>query len=116
MRKVIKYSDKEEYIKACITTLCSLRNTNLSDSESAMLLKLITYSTNNSLTLDVNLGRQIREALGIGESLYGTCISRLQDKKCITKEGKSIILNPVYNRIMEWKEVVIRLDSSPEKN
>ena len=113
MRKVIKYTGKEEYIKACITALCALRNTNLSDSESAMLLKLITYSTNNSLTLDVNLARQIREELGIKESLYGTCISRLQEKKCITKEGKSIILNPVYNRISEWKEVVIRLDSSP---
>lgn len=110
MRKVIKYSDKQEYIRSCITTLCALRDINLSDSESAMMGKLISYSENNGLTLDVNLSRQMRDELKMSQSSFNTAIHRLEQKKCLTKESKGIILNPVFNRITEWKELVIRFE------
>ena len=109
MRKVIKYSDKDQFIKSCIKTICTLRNSELSESESAVVSSLIKYSTNNSLTLDVHLSRQIREELKMGQSLFGTCINRIEKKKCIRKEGKVIILDPVFNSISDWKDLVIRL-------
>ena len=112
MRKVIKYKDLKTV--DLIHIVSALRKINLSDSESAMMSLLIKYSTNNSLTLDVHLARQIREELGMGESLYGTCISRLTQKKCIRKEGKVVMLSPFYHNILSWKEVVIRIDSSPD--
>lgn len=110
MRKVIKIKSGDDYIKSCVKTICTLRNTDLSDSELSVLLLLIKYSNNNSLTLDVHLGRQIREGLSIGQSLFGTSIARLESKKCIRKEGKVIMLDPAFNRISEWKELVIRLE------
>lgn len=114
MRKVIPCKTNVGFIKSCIKTICTIRGQELSDSELSVLLSLIKYNNNNSLTLDVHLSRQIREELGIGQSLFGTSVSRLESKKCIRKEGKVIMLDPAFNRISEWKELVIR-DSSAEK-
>jgi len=109
MRKVIKY--KELLLKDKVYIISALRKIQLSDSESAVVSSLITYSNNNSLTLDVNLARQIREELEIGQSLFNTCMRRLEIKKCIRKEGKSIWLDPMFNNLKEVSEIVIRVEA-----
>ena len=106
MRQVIK---KNFSLIEIIGIISALKKIQLSDSESAMLSKLIKFSNNNSVTLDVNLSRQIRDELKMTQSSFNTAIHRLELKKCITKEGKGIVLNPVYNRISEWIEIVIKI-------
>lgn len=108
MRKVIKYKELSLTDKTYL--ICSLRKIQLSDSESATMAKLITYSSNNAVTLDVNLARQIREELNFGQSLFNTCINRLEKKKCIRKEGKSIWLDPMFNNLQEVSEIVIKIE------
>lgn len=112
MRKVIKYSERDQFIRSCIKTICTLRDQELSDSELSVMVLLIKYSNNNSVNLDVHLARQIREELKIGQSLLGTCINRIERKKYIRKDGKVIMIDPTFNNIGEWGELVIRLDSA----
>ena len=111
MRKIIKYP-------TVLTTagkvgiISALQQINLSDNESAVMAQLIEYSNNNSITLSVYLSKEIRDKLSITATSFNTSIHRLEQKGTIKKEGRTIILNPLYNRLIDVTEILISVPNS----
>lgn len=104
MRKVIQLKrERLTYV------LAHILGKQLSDTESLVLEKIIKYSPSSSFNLDVHLSKQIREELNITQSSFNTSISRLQEKNCIKKEGRTITLHPLFNNLSETKEILIKL-------
>ena len=95
-----------------VQVLCSLLNKNLSDNEINILSELIEMSQGNNITLQVGITKQIRDELKISASSFNTGIHRLEQKKVITKTGKTIIINPVFNNITDLTGLVIEFTSS----
>jgi predicted transcriptional regulator len=105
MIKKLKYENADTALK--LRVINSLRLVNLSDTESAVLAELIDNSSNNITTLTIELNKQIRAKLNMNPSLFNTCIHRLQEKGTLKKEGKTLILNPLYNNLSDITQIVI---------
>jgi DNA-binding MarR family transcriptional regulator len=117
MRKVIKYP-KELSTADKVNILSSLQKIGLSDTESAVLAEIIEHSQNNNITLSVSITKQIRDTLNISATSFNTSLHRLEQKGTIKKEGRTIILNPLYNKLQEITELLICLTppATNEKN
>lgn len=105
MIKPIKLKGSSLQVKCkCILELCF---SGCSDSELEILALLIQYSTNNSITLTVDLARQIRQSAGVGESSFSTHLFRLDKKGIMVRQGKTITFHPIFNKIQETEKLLI---------
>jgi len=82
-----------------VMVLNRMVNISLSDSESAVLAELLSYSTGNALTLTPEITKQMRSNTSMAPSLFNTCMHRIEQKGAIKKEGKTIMLSPIYNNM-----------------
>ncbi len=108
MRKIIKYP-AELALSDKVNILSSLQKISLSDNESAVLAEIIELSSGNIVALSVHITKQIRNKLSISASLFNTSLHRLEQKGTMKKEGKTIILNPLYNQLTVVTEILIKL-------
>ena len=92
--------------------ICSLFDKQLSNNEINILSELVEMSQGNSITLNVQITKQIRETLDISESSLNTSIHRLEQKKVITKSGKTIVLSPIFNDLLSLEGLVIEFIAS----
>ncbi len=106
MRREIPY--KNITLTDRIHIISALRKMNLSTTEASVLAQIITYSSNGSTILDVGLTKDIRTELNITSSLFNTAIHRLVEKRTITKQGKVVTLHPLYNKIDQITELLIK--------
>lgn len=95
-----------------VFVICNLFDKQLSDNEINILSELIEMSQGNSITLNVQITKQIRETLTISESSLNTSIHRLEQKKVITKSGKTIVLSPIFNDLLSLEGLVIEFSVS----
>jgi len=102
-KKITKPNTTREKVKI----FCAMLNKNLSDNEINILSELIEMSQGNNITLQVGITKQIRETLSITASSFNTGISRLQEKKVITKSGKVIMLSPIFNNLSDLDGLVV---------
>lgn len=79
----------------------------LSEGELKLLNILISFSTNNSITLTPDLSKQAVSAAGITYSSFGTSIHRLEKKGVISSSGKTKILHPIFNGFNELDGMLI---------
>lgn len=108
MRKKIKQSATTQNK---VYVLCAMLKKKLSDTEINVLSELVEMSQGNSITLNVQITKQIRETLNISESSLNTSIHRLEQKKVINKEGKTIVLSPIFNDLLSLEGLVIEFVS-----
>lgn len=93
-------------LKDKVHALCVLKF-NISATEELILYWLIQQSINNSLSLNVDISRQLQIYLNISSSALATSLYRLGKKGIIAKSGKTITLNPIFNNIQELDKLVI---------
>jgi hypothetical protein len=105
MRKAIKvnYSSAEK-----VRLLSFIAKITLSDTELLILTELIECSTNNTITLSAENNKQICQRLAIKEGSFNVCVLRLYKKKALARDGKNIILNPIYRDLEGTTEVLLR--------
>jgi hypothetical protein len=101
---------KDAELKHKVNALCVLVFKGLSATEELILCKLIELSINNSLSLSVDISRQIQQDLTISQSSFSTSLHRMVEKKVIAKQGKVVTLNPVFANINELEKLVISFE------
>jgi len=105
MRGVIKKKISEK-----LSILVLMQGIKLSKNELSIFSEVVYYSANGSLAMDVQLAREIRAKLNISASLFDTAIHRLSEKKVIRKNGKSIIISPIYSKAESITELLIKFE------
>lgn len=103
MRGVIKKKLSER-----LMVFNQLQGISLSDTETLILSRIIYYSSNGSLVMDGQLIKDIRAKENIKESAFNTAINRLEKKRCFNKGGKTITLSPLYVKLEQFNEILIK--------
>lgn len=105
MIKPIKLRGNSLQIKAkCLMEVCF---GGCSDSELQILAYLIQFSTGNSITLTVDLSRQIKASAGVGDSSFSTSLFRLEKKGVLTRLHKTVNLHPAFNNLQDVEKLMI---------
>lgn len=92
--------------------LCKIYfNSSLSDTELKVLAVILDYSTNNSITLTPDIGRQIKNEAAISETSFSTSLFRLEKKGAFTKQSRTITFHPVFSNIHTTEKVIITFES-----
>lgn len=102
-----KLTIQQPTTKQKLLVLNALQSRYLSDIELAVLAEIVDFSSSGTITLTVAITKQIRGVLGIGTSAFNTAVFRLSEKNAIKKEGKTIVLNPLFNNINDLSGVLI---------
>lgn len=82
-----------------------------SEIELKIMTVLVRYGTGNSITLTPDLARQIRESAVVSEGSFSTYLFRLEKKKVFIRQGKTIMLHPVFNNIGDCDSIMISFKS-----
>jgi hypothetical protein len=90
-----------------IKVICCVLGHKLSEAELLTLEGLIERSENNSLFLSIPAAMDLRGKKGLSDSALSTALHRLQIKKLIARNGKTISLLPAFNGIQELENLVI---------
>lgn len=83
----------------------------LSDTESLILSILLDYSTNNTITLSVDVTKQVKSQAGVTDSSFSTSIYRLEKKGLIIRAGKNIQFHPALNNIHSMDSLIINFQN-----
>lgn len=100
--------EKDSGIQTKILTLIQLSGGVVSSAEITSLVALCEYSTNNTIHLDAKNREGICRGYGITDSALSTAMHRLEKKKLIARNGKTISLHPMFSGIGELKALVIK--------
>lgn len=112
MRKILKLSNVT--LQKKVSLISSIAGITLSEAESALLAEVIELSSNNQILLSPNVSSHIRAKLNITQSSFGTSLFRLEQKQAIKKNGRNLILHPLYKDILSVTEVLIKLEHANE--
>lgn len=85
-------------------------NSSLSDTELKVLAVILDYSTNNSITLTPDIGRQIKNEAAISETSFSTSLFRLEKKGIFSKVSRTITFHPVFSNIHTTERIVINFE------
>lgn len=107
MRKVLKLT--ESNLRKKVSVISHIAGINLSDSELLLLSQIVELSTNNQVTITPQISAHIRESIGITQSGFGTSLHRLAEKGAIRKNGRTIMLHPIYKDALLITELLIKL-------
>jgi hypothetical protein len=107
MIKKLKFNS-ENALKNKLNVLNAIQGRFLSETETSVLMGFISFSTNNCLTMSVEITKQIKSEYGLSTSNFNTSVHRLEEKGAYKKEGKTIYLNPLYNNITETTGILIQ--------
>lgn len=69
------------------------------EGEMQTLEAVVKYSVNNTLAVSGGIGKEIKASMGISDTMFSTGLFRLEKRGIITKQGKTIMLHPVYKDI-----------------
>lgn len=90
-----------------LKVICCIKFEPIPAAELAVLSAIITYSQNNGLFISPDISRQIRQFYGLSESSFNTALFRLVKKGLIKKEGKTVVLPPIFFGIIEMDNLLI---------
>lgn len=80
----------------------------LSDSEISVLTALIDLSDNNSIHLGIPTVKHIKSLVKLSGSGLSTVLGKLEQKTIIRRDGKNIMISPVFDKIKELKMLIIQ--------
>lgn len=80
----------------------------LSDTELDMLTSIILYSNNNSLTITLDIARQMKSEMNVTDTSFSTSLFRLHKKGLFEKDSKTITLHAAFIGVMEMTELKIK--------
>jgi len=105
---VIKFNLKDNSLKKKVDVVCKICLTeSLSDTELCVLAAVILYSTNNSITITPDIGRQIKTDISISDTNFSTSLFRLEKKGVFTKTGRTITLHPAFTGIHDCDRISV---------
>lgn len=90
-----------------IKTICLMFGHELSAAEFKTLQGLVEVSESNNLFLSVATSSHIKEKFSLTESAFNTSVFRLNKKRLIIRNGKTINLSPMFNNIGQLENLVI---------
>jgi len=102
-----KFIIRDSAVSTKIKTICAIKGIHLSETEIVALESLILFSDNGSLGITPLISKQIRCEMGITSSALNTAIFRLTEKGAINKQGRTVIISPVFNNIDSLTGVLI---------
>ena len=51
--------------------------------------------------------KKYRKEAGVTECNFSTCVHRLVKKGIISKDGKTVVIHPRLNGVLEWDKIVL---------
>ena len=79
----------------------------LPEAELKVLSVLIKYSNGGCIGLGLEVVKEYRKEAGVTESNFSTCVHRLVKKGVISKDGKTVVIHPRLNGVLEWDKIVL---------
>lgn len=81
----------------------------LPEAELKVLGVLIKYSSGGCIGLGIEVVKEYRKEAGVSESNFSTCVHRLVKKGVLSKDGKTVVVNPRLNGVLEWDRIVLNI-------
>lgn len=79
----------------------------LSETELDVLAVILDYSSNNSVTLSLDVSKQVKQQAGVSDSSFSTSLYRLEQKGIIIRQGKTIQFHPAFSNIHSVDSFII---------
>lgn len=106
MTKSFKITDNS--LKKKVDVVCKICFKQvLSETELDVLAAVILYSTNNSITITSDIGKQIKSEINITDTNFSTSLFRLEKKGVFSKDSKTITLHPAFTGMHDCDKIYI---------
>jgi len=79
----------------------------LSETELHVLAVILDYSTNNAITLSLDVSKQVKQQVDVSDSSFSTSLYRLEQKGIIIRQGKTIQFHPAFSNIHLMDSLII---------
>lgn len=109
MEKIKAYK-KKNTIENKISLMCYVLNQSLAETEVRALAGIIRFATAGSVTLTIELTKQIRDEYSLSKSALSTSIHRVEKKGLIVRHGKVVTINPLLSVLNDINKIVVCFD------
>lgn len=87
--------------------MCEILFGGISKSELNILCYLVDQSLNNTIILNNSYLEELKSKYDVSASAVGTSVFRMEKKGVLSKSGKTIMLHPIFNNVLNLNALVI---------
>lgn len=88
----------------------------LSETELDVLAVILDYSTNNAVTLSLDISKQVKQQADVTDSSFSTSLYRLEQKGIIIRQGKTIQFHPAFSNIHAVDSLIISFQQGAQES